>query len=147
MSNIKETVNDLVEQTIKDLIKAGTKPELPHVFLHHVLFHDDSLIERFISAADKLNFECDEPEYIDGDLIDEQDQVFANGYWNLDLVTECTLTDKEQIITDILDVISLVEKFPKDQVQYGLFGAFIETGDDEDIEDAIYWDPSQTNGE
>ncbi|RIY33973.1 ribonuclease E inhibitor RraB [Psittacicella gerlachiana] len=139
----KAVIEELIDSTIVELKNAGTKPELPHIFLHHILFKSDKHIEDFIAAAAKLDFECDEPEFIEGEFLDENDRVvYPEGCWNLDVVVESTLDDKELIVTDILDILNLVEKFPNNEVEYGLFGTFIETGEDDETVDPVYWTPS-----
>ncbi|RIY32973.1 hypothetical protein CJP74_03020 [Psittacicella melopsittaci] len=140
----RAVIEGLVDSTIVELENAGTKPELPHIFLHHILFKSDKYIEDFIAKAAKQDFECDEPEYIEGEFLDEEDGVaFPEGCWNLDIVVESTLDDKELIVTDILDILNLVEQFPNEEVQYGLFGTFIETGEDDETVDPVYWSPSE----
>ncbi|RIY34781.1 ribonuclease E inhibitor RraB [Psittacicella hinzii] len=134
-------ISKFLDETIADITAAGTKPELNHIILHHIIFKSDKYIDNFIAEAAKLSFECDEPEFINEELINEEDRVeYPDGYWNLDVAVEVPLTEKEYIIEDISELLNIINKFPEGEVAYGFFGTFIETGEEEDENvEPIYW--------
>ncbi|RIY34137.1 hypothetical protein CKF54_01520 [Psittacicella hinzii] len=135
----KKELEKVVNATFADLEANGSLKHLDHIFLHHILFRSEDCIEEFISKANKLNFEFDDPEFFDREMLEDEDlEKYPEGFWNLDLITESTLEEPDVLLADIEEILSLIEQFPSSEVSYGLFGTFVEDGEDEEDSD-IEW--------